>query len=306
MKRFFIAIAILTAGASVFCALRNSTQRYRSDAAINRDTRLAQTQLILQTRNERSELRARVDALQREWLNRPQVAQDPLAAAVATNSPLHLSPELRQRLLAELGFDWNSMRDYLVVSKDSLRSANLDAIHDNRLTDTVCGVLAMTRDERGAVEAAVARAASDYRQWATSHVERVEPEGNVMAKYTLPNDADFSRSLSNAFCSSVSGSLGTERGNLLLEYARSWMIDLGMDSFGTPASPSTLVVKRDKSGDALNFEFRQAGSTMYSSVSPWQPIPEAFRALFPGGWPDLAAREGFALPKEFGKTQIRR
>jgi hypothetical protein len=35
--------------------------------------------------------------------------------------------------------------------------------------------------------------------------------------------------------------------------------------------------------------------------SPFQQFPEVFRSLFPGGWTDLAQREGFELPKEFNK-----
>lgn len=38
---------------------------------------------------------------------------------------------------------------------------------------------------------------------------------------------------------------------------------------------------------------------MSTDVNPWQPFPEAFRPLFPGGWKELAEREGFELPKSF-------
>jgi hypothetical protein len=40
-------------------------------------------------------------------------------------------------------------------------------------------------------------------------------------------------------------------------------------------------------------------STLSTYVSPHQPFPETFRPLFPGGWVDLAQREGFELPAEF-------
>ena len=43
------------------------------------------------------------------------------------------------------------------------------------------------------------------------------------------------------------------------------------------------------------------GGTMYTEVAPYQEFPRAFRAIFPGGWPDLAQREGFELPKAYGK-----
>ena len=41
---------------------------------------------------------------------------------------------------------------------------------------------------------------------------------------------------------------------------------------------------------------------MTTTISPWQPFPEAFRAIFPGGWRDVAEREGFKLPQAFEKN----
>jgi hypothetical protein len=45
---------------------------------------------------------------------------------------------------------------------------------------------------------------------------------------------------------------------------------------------------------------------MSTDVSPYQPFAEAFLPLFPNGWPDLAQREGFELPKGFRKRQAGR
>ncbi len=74
-----------------------------------------------------------------------------------------------------------------------------------------------------------------------------------------------------------------------------WKLLGGMPSpqFETP--PTTLMVERYKSGDEwqMNFTLKQAGNSMTTSVNPYQSFPEAFRPIFPGGWPDLAAREGF-------------
>ena len=69
------------------------------------------------------------------------------------------------------------------------------------------------------------------------------------------------------------------------------------------AQPTTLTVERYKAGGEwqMNYRLAQAGGEMSTSVTPWQPFPEAFRALFPGGWEELAQREGFDLPSEFKK-----
>jgi hypothetical protein len=306
MKRIFLTLTILVAGASAFCAFHYSAARIRNDAADGRDAWLAQTQLLARTQIQRTELTTRIRELKQDLFSRSGggTPDSELARLIATNGMMHLSPEQRERLLAELGFDWNSTGDYLVVSKDSLRKVTLNATHNNRLTDAACQVLALTPEERAGVESAMSRAAADYKTWATSHIQRTEPEGDVVAKYTLQTDADVSQSFSNTFCSGVMTALGSERGELLLDYAGSWMMDMGLEPAGRPRSPTTMIVRR-QSGDqtGLGYELRQAGSTMSTVVSPWQPFPGAFLPLFPGGWPDLAAREGFELPKEFKKDR---
>jgi len=80
-----------------------------------------------------------------------------LATATATN----LSPAQSEKLLAELGFNWNTTRDYLVVSKDSLKRVSLSAMKDMRLTDVACKVLAITPEERSTIEATTQQLAAD-------------------------------------------------------------------------------------------------------------------------------------------------
>jgi DNA-directed RNA polymerase specialized sigma24 family protein len=206
----------------------------------------------------------------------------------------------REQTAAELGFNWNSNGNYLVVSKDTLRNFRLTGIKGVKLADVVCDVLAVTPEERSTVEALTQQIDADYGTWAGSHAQREEPNGDVVAKYTLPINPAFSQTLRNAFTSGIVAALGSERGELLESYATSssWMTDHGM--FNT--EPATMTVKHSKAGDEprLNLELRQGGSSMSTYVSPWQ-FPEAFRPIFPGGWPDVARREGFELPKEFQK-----
>jgi hypothetical protein len=73
------------------------------------------------------------------------------------------------------------------------------------------------------------------------------------------------------------------------------MNDLGMNGGG---EPTTLTVKRHQAGH-LNVEVGNAHGSMSTEVSPYQPFPTAFAPLFPNGWTDLAAREGFELTKDF-------
>ena len=67
--------------------------------------------------------------------------------------------------------------------------------------------------------------------------------------------------------------------------------------------PTTMTVTRYQNGDTpqLNLNLQSGGGSMMTTIGPWQPFPEAFHSIFPGGWKDLAAAEGFELPAEFNK-----
>jgi hypothetical protein len=135
--------------------------------------------------------------------------------------------------------------------------------------------------------------------WAEGHVQRTEPSGEVVAQYKLPQDAEFCQTLSNSFATAVLSTIGDERGKLLLQYSNHWLQDLGLVAGGD----GSLTVRRYGSGAGLRLglEVKSSGNSMATDVSPHQPFPEAFLPLFPNGWPDLAKREGFELPKEFSK-----
>ncbi len=300
MKRLFLALAVFSAGSAVFCAFLGTTTRLRRETATGREVWLAQTQLVARAGSERVDVEEHIRYLEQVLEAQQRVAgsPSPAAAFIPTNGTARLSPEQSEELLAELGFDWYSTGNYLMVSKDTLRDLRLTGMNGLKLDDIVCDVLAITPEERSAVEALTQQIDADYRIWAGSHVQREEPSGDVVAKYALSVDPAFSQTLSNAFTSGVVAALGGERGELLKSYASAWMTDHGM--FNT--KPATMTVKRSKAGDELrlNLELRQGNSSMSTYVSPWQ-FPEAFRPVFPGGWPDVAAREGFELPKEFHK-----
>ena len=297
MKRLLLAALILAAGASVFCALENSTARLRKECTARREEWMAQTQSLEQARIQHSEWTVHVRELKQGALSQPPAgARSELAALIPTNRAHALSPEQRERLLAELGFDWHAMADFLVVSKDTLRKVGVEAMRGVKMTETACNVLAITPEERARVEASAERLAAEFQAWALAHVQRAEPEGNVLARYTLPPDSEFSQSLSNAFSGGVMEALGQERGELLLGYAQSWMADLAMRG-----GSSTMTIKRyGPDMERLGLELKTPdGGTMFTDISPHQRFPEGFRSIFPGGWVELAQREGFRLPKEF-------
>jgi hypothetical protein len=162
--------------------------------------------------------------------------------------------------------------------------------------------------------------------WVRQHMQREAPSGNILAKYSLPADPGFAANQLALFTNSVRSTLEPKRAELLQDHSIQWLADAGLsirpDYSKVPAElraampalneadqpqPMTLTVERYKAGDEwhMNYTLKQAGNTMTTSVSPWQPLPAAFKTLFPNGWADLAKAEGFELPKEFQKTKAR-
>jgi hypothetical protein len=303
MKRILIALTVLAAAAGVFCSLKAATERLRLETSAQQNAWEAQTQKVEQIFIERTRLETHLEELSQQ-VDAARQADPGAAAGGAIPKPgAKMSPRQREKLLAELGFNWNSTGDYLMVSKDTLRAINLEGVKGNKLSSVARDVLAVTPEEHVSINATLQRVAADYQAWAQSHIQRTEPSGDVVAKYTLPADPEFTQSLSNTVVSGMFDTLGQERGELMESYSADWMQNLGLLQYGFPDSPTTLIVKRYQAGDEthLGLELRHGGNMMSTDVSPWQPVPEAFQPIFPGGWPDLAKREGFALPKEFNK-----
>jgi hypothetical protein len=304
MKRIVIALLVLSSATGSFCGLRTATARARHESAGLREKCETHTQSVDKALSERTELEERAHELKRRLASAKPDRERVRIATMIRSAGNALTPEERERFLADLGFDWNSTGDFLVVSKQTLETVGFPGAKGDRLTGVVCDVLAITADERRVIETTMRQIMVDYKAWLESHVRREEPAGDVLAKYSLTPESEISQSLSNRFVSEVFATLGRERGDLLKRYSSDWMTGLGMQGASWPSSDVTMTVKRYGSTEQphLNLEVRQAGNTMSTDVSPSQQFPEAFKPLFPGGWKDLAAREGFELPKEFQKA----
>ena len=300
MNRVWLTAAIVAIGAALFCAFRSSAARFKAEMSSNRDALVAERASLAQAQEKDTELTRRIHELKREFAAQPGKRSSEMAWAnlIQTNDLRHLPPDVRERLLAELGFNWNTSGNYVVVSKDSLRNLGVTAVDADHLTDAVCGVLAVTPEERAGIDSLMTRLAGELKDWVIAHAQRIEPQGDVVAKYCVPGDSEFSQSLSNRFAGGVIGALGSERAELMLGFASLWMRDMEMHG----DKPTILTVRRPPEGaDYLPFVLETPGGGMSSAVSPYNELPYVFRSLFPGGWADLAQREGFELPKAFKK-----
>ena len=307
MKRALLAILILATGTTVFCALRNATIVTRNELTNQTNAWHAQTQQLARLHIEKQLTLERLNETKELLAAQPPVpALTQLAAKVLSGESLtNLSPRECEQLRAELDCSWNTTGDYLVISKKSLEGISFDSVKDAKLTGAARAALAMTDQEQATLGELMQRLAKSHSAWAKEHIQREEPTGDIVAKYSLPVNEEFTQSLSNQFTTAIYATLGDERGQLFQQHAYSWMSALGMGSGPASAyanSPATITIERySKDSDQLRYTLQRANSQMQTSVSPWQPFPEEFRTAFPGGWQELAQREGFELPKEFKK-----
>ncbi len=303
MKRLLLSLSIFAVGMAAFWLLRTATTRARRQYAARFETWMAQTQVIAQARMERETIEQSVKESEHEL--------GTLQASGAGLSPddwfipqpgQTLSPDQSEKLLARLGFNWNTTGDYIIVSKSTLHALWPSGIQDSKLSNVACEVLAITPAERASIDTTLQRLRAEYNAWAVAHVQREEPSGDVVAKYSLPTDPGFFQSLSNSFAAQVVAALGSERGDLLLRYSGSWMRDYGMKFYGGQPTPTVMTVTRSTrdGGVRIGVEFEQDQGTLHiGKLSPWQPFPQPFQPVFPGGWTELAQREGFQLPRDF-------
>jgi hypothetical protein len=298
MKRVLLALGILMLGTCVFCSLRHETIQFCQAVAAAQEAWMAQTQRLAQAQIHLANIKERVQGLQADiksggGVGNP-VPSSPLSALIGKKN---LSSEESEQLLAELGFNWNSAGEYLVISKKSLGSIYMESMDGFQLADSACKILAITPGERGLIEAETRQIGADYTAWALDHLQRSEPSGDIVAKYTLPEDPELSQSMSNRFVNTLFSSLGSERAAELLDHSYSWMSDVGM----LGGNSSTMTIKSTRMGDdvSLMLELQSKGGNMSCGIAPQQPFPRAFQTIFPNGWRDLAEHEVFVLPKQF-------
>jgi hypothetical protein len=298
MIRMLLALSVLSVSAVGFLALRQSTTHLRRDANATREAWMAETQRVMTAHSDQVELIERTRALKQALGQFPAVEPNAVWSALQTERKDPLTPELRERLLEELGFNWQSSKEFIVVSKKTMRDLQVPAIRGGgKLAAVAVTVFAMTPEERGQVEAVIMRVKTDFKEWVLSHTERGEPKDDVLARYSLLGDPALS--ISNNFVSGLFQAVGRQRGELIIDSSPTWMSHPGIRG-----ESLTMTVKRYSSGNEERLRvLKQTSGGLPPNESDLgrNNFPEAFRPLFPTGWADVAKREGFELPEEAPK-----
>jgi hypothetical protein len=275
--------------------VRQSTNRLQQETDTLHQAWMMETQWLATAQIEQARLAERGGELKRTLELTPPAPVNELWLALQTNRADRLASKLQKRLREEFGFTWQSMKDYIVVSKHTVRKLDIQFMHlDGRFSDAALGTLVITPEERGQLEKALAATKGDFKDWVLDHVQRGEPADDILAQYILWGDAMFARGITNEFLTAVTEAVGEQRTELIHDTARTWMEDMGVSTHST-----RLTIKREVVGNEqrLRVEMRENGH----NSSDYLPLkdgdfPKAFRLLFPNRWAGLAEREGFELP----------
>ena len=222
MSKIFLAVAILGAGTGGFLTVRHSTIRLQREASATRESWIVQTQVLTDAQSEQARLAGRIREL-KQSLSQAEAAgnQNGLWSVLETNRIGHLAPDMREHLLEELGFNWNSSEAFIVVTKETLRDIHMYAIDEGKLTDCAVAALALTPQERSQVEAAAQHMRADLKE--SSHLERNEPMDDVVVHYSLPGDRSMAQSISSNFNAAVLEAVGPQRTDLIMPSANYWI-----------------------------------------------------------------------------------
>ena len=298
MNKILLALAILGAGTAGALTARHSMIKLQGEASATRESWIVRTQALTDAQSERARLAERIREL-KESLRQAEAAgnQNGLWSVLETNRIGHLAPDLREHLLEELGFNWNSSEAFIVVSKETVRDINMMPIRQGKLNDSIAALLALTPQERSQIEAAMEHVRADLKDWAISHTERSEPRDDVLAQYTLQSAPPTS--ITNKFMSEIFSAIGKERTELMqmgssnapIGSIQHWMSRLA--KWGAD-KPVTMILRRVSEGNKEVLKSQQSER----DGERWNPnwFPTVFRPLFQDGWADVAEREGFELP----------
>ncbi len=307
MKRILLAISILSVGGAGLLALNSAVQQAQRELRLNEAAWQTQTQLLTLVESQHTTLMRSVTESKRELRGRQSgrfAGESPLAALVRLEKLERLTPEEQEQLREELGLSWHSSDQWLLVSKATLRNVGLRALKASELTDAACGVLAITPGERQSLDAAFGRVRDEFSTWATANLQREGPSGETVARYTIPADPEFAAGLTNELFAALNVTLGAERAELLSQYSSGWLqIETGY--LGAVTNTLTVLYQaRDGGEPKLYYKLTRQGAGNFGNMQEGPGViitkyfPPAFRKVFPGGWSEVAQREGFELPKE--------
>jgi hypothetical protein len=309
MNKILLAVTTFaTAGACLF-ALSNTASHGRQQLRANQTAWLTETQQLAEVQAGQAALAVKVRELRRELRSSAATASmDPeLVDLLLINDIKSESLEMQDKILAGFGWGGNSSSSYVLVSKAALTNSSLKPLktfpNGEEITDAVRDVLGITPEEQQSVEAAFTETLGAVAAWAKANVQREGPSEDMLVRYTIPADPTFEQALTNKLFSTINAAVGDERGELMRNFFETWRIS---EDGAIGERTNILSIHRISGPPGLGYRAgwkwknSETINTYPEPINP-QNFPYAFFFVFPGGWQEVAQREGFDLPEEFSK-----
>jgi hypothetical protein len=303
MKRIIIIAGIFILGAIAFGWLRGREQVATQTITNARQQTVELRQRLAREEAEQKELRV---AIQGHPSPKTVTVSDPFSAELSawllagkySELPASLVPELR----GLLGLAENPNSDFVLISKPTMQTLRPPSPrHDDKLSDGLCALLSISPEQRTSIQSALTAARGEFSDWGKQNVQRQGPDGATVVRYTLPAGQEFADAVTNRLLSSIADLIGTQRSELFRTYAETWFqIETGY--LGGVTNTLAVLRQPDRDGQpALFYKLGRQGPNSSMSEGPGEiepsRFPPAWRNMFPGGWPEVAQREGFELPE---------
>jgi len=304
MKRLLLALTILTTAAACVLALSKGAADAKEQLRAAQSAWQEETQRLAEVQSQQAGLLAQARSLQRESGTWPVQSSVPpaLAEFLSSNDVKNASAKMQAELLTALGPGSISSPGYVLVTKESLKNSRLKPLKSAgraKLTDSVCGVLAITQEERQAVETAFTGAWDRVATWAQANIQRDGPSSNMLVRYTIPADQGFERGSTERLFGETKDAI--ERAQLLNNYFQHFRL---YEDGAIGDRTNILEIYRVSNPPGIKYRGGWAwvgggeAINTYPEPIPTNGFPAAFSFIFPGGWEEIAEREGFELPPE--------
>lgn len=311
MKKIIFAFAVFVIMGIGFIALSNVSNRRQQQLKAHQADWFVRSQQFDQIQAEHATLVTQVRDLKRK-LQRSLGATpiDPgLAEFLLSNDIKVATPEIQDRILANLGSGENSSDKYVLVSKAALANSVLKPLKNfpntEELTDAARGVLAITPEEQQSVESIFAESFATLGEWAKGNLQREAASEDMLVRYTIPADLSFAQMQTNMLFTKLRAALGEERGELMRQF---FQLNRIHSDGGIGDGANILSIHRISAPPGFGYRAGRKwdrSETINTYPEPIKPdkFPAAFRFIFPGGGEELAKREGFELSTEFQKRK---
>src|SRR5437764_8422148 len=183
MKKLLLALLIMGGGLLGFGTLRESAGRTAALIASNSAAWQAATNHLDELTRDATSLREEVADKKRrskELSLHPAINPELLKLLAGETGNPAAWAELRE----QLGIDWNSSRDYVLVRKSVLKQLNLQPLDQEA---PARAVLAISPAEQTAIKTAVQSAKeAAWTRLQRTDLQRAEPSADIVAQYTIP------------------------------------------------------------------------------------------------------------------------